>query len=50
MNDKEVAKLNEIADKLDRMGDELTKSGVIGYGMSLKNQSRSIKRIAEEIE
>ena len=35
----------EVADKLDRMGDDLIMAGVQGYGLSLKSQAQAIRNI-----
>ena len=35
----------EVADKLDRMGDDLMMAGVSGYGLSLKGQAKAIRNI-----
>lgn len=42
-------KLSEIATKLDEMADGLYKSGVIGYSMSLRTMSKSIKEVIESV-
>ena len=34
----EIQRMREIAVKLDTMGKELIDSGIIGYGLSLKEQ------------
>lgn len=35
----------QVADKLDRMGDDLIVAGVQGYGLSLKSQAQAIRNI-----
>lgn len=44
-----VEKLTEIAIKLDEMSSDLYKSGVIGYSLSLKAVSKSIKEVIESV-
>lgn len=44
-----VEKLTEIAIKLDEMSNDLYKSGVVGYSMSLKTMSKNIKEVIESI-
>lgn len=43
-------RLSEIAIKLDEMSNDLYKSGIVGYSMSLRTMSKSIKEVIESIE
>lgn len=42
--------LKAIADKLDRMGDDLIEAGVPGYGLSLKNEAKKLRVITGEYQ
>ena len=46
----EIQRMREIAVKLETMGKELIDSGIIGYGLSLKEQSRILASILKEID
>lgn len=47
MNRNDTATLKTVADKLDEMSNDLQKSGITGYSLSLRAMSKTIREIIE---